>query len=337
MKQLTPRWLLLRIAVAALSSMPLGAADYRHDGDQSFFITSSMTRRSPITTKTDQQNPNDPISYNDLASAQLNKEMSRLGLLDSSALGRDNRFLRIGTPQADPRARAFVLDTLDRGRRTAETVLAREARNALALYSLCTNYGLRATYEFMIDRAWFAALRDGSKARSYCAQAKKSQPEQSAGYKTLVLGVCERTQRAHVPLPVKLLAMGGLHGSKKKGIEYVSFCSDRDAARAAVYRSLPQENTVRVAVLQLIALSPSCAIIFPVGACRHVFWTPSANRSFALSTLKSLLCKDRRELSGDDRCPEKPCEGELSSSKRGDFHFVAPPQLDPAAELTGGC
>lgn len=294
------------IAVAALSSMPLGAADYRHDGDNHFYNLEYDLAIADYA-KLIQQNPNDPISYNDLASAQLNKEMSRLGLLDSSALGRDNRFLRIGTPQADPRARALVLDTLDRGRRTAETVLAREARNTLALYSLCTNYGLRATYEFMIDRAWFAALRDGSKARSYCAQAQKSQPEFVDTY--LVLGVYEYTAGS-VPLPVKLLAMGGLHGSKKKGIEYVSRVAqngkyDRDAARVLLTVLYRRENRPleAVAVLQSLIADYPRNYFFSLELA--AMYSDAGEPELALSTLKSLLQKMDENLSGYRSLPRE--------------------------------
>ncbi len=306
MKQLTSKWLLLMIVVATLASMPLGAADYRHEGDNHFYNL-EYDQAIADYTKLIQQNPNDPISYNDLASAQLNKEMSRLGLLDSSALGRDNRFLRIGTPQADPKARAVVLDTLDRGRRTAETVLAREAKNTLALYSLCTNYGLRATYEFMIDRAWFAALRDGSKARSYCAQAQKSQPEFVDTY--LVLGVYEYTAGS-VPLPVKLLAMGGLHGSKKKGIEYVSRVAqngkyDRDAARVLLAVLYRRENRPleAAAVLQSLIADYPRNYFFSLELA--AMYSDAGEPELALSTLKSLLQKIDENLSGYRSLPRE--------------------------------
>ena len=74
--------------------------DYRQSGDDHFY---SLEYDQAIAdyTKLIQQNPTDPISYNDLASAQLYKEMYRLGLLDSTAVMRDNRFLRDLRPQAD--------------------------------------------------------------------------------------------------------------------------------------------------------------------------------------------------------------------------------------------
>jgi hypothetical protein len=137
--------------------------------------------------------------------------MFRLGLLDSSAVNRDNGFLHNKKPQADPGVGVMVFNTLELGRRKAETVLARNPRNTAALYSLSTDFGVRATYDFMLEKAWFAALRDGSKARSYCDQAQKSDPTFVDAY--LVLGVYEYTAGS-IPRAIKLLSFGGLHGSE---------------------------------------------------------------------------------------------------------------------------
>src|SRR5260370_32363431 len=99
------------IEAAILSSTLLAATDYRYEGDNHFY---NLEYDQAITDSTKQinQNPDDPIPYNDLASAQLNNELSRLGLLDSSALVRDNRFLRIGRPQARPQLEYSILDAL---------------------------------------------------------------------------------------------------------------------------------------------------------------------------------------------------------------------------------
>jgi tetratricopeptide (TPR) repeat protein len=292
MKQRALAWSSLMIVLAILSSTLLTAADYRYSGDDHFYNL-EYDQAIGDYTKLIQQNPDDPIPYNELASAQLNKELTRLGLLDSGALGRDNCFLRNRRLQADPGVRALVLDTLESGRRKAETVLAHNPRNTLALYSLCTGYGLRATYEFMMERGWLAALRSGSKARSYCDQTLKLDPTFIDAY--LVLGVYEYTAGS-LPLAVKLMAMGGLHGSKKKGIEYVSRVAekgryDRNAARvllAVLYRRENRPLEAACALQSLIADYPR----------NYLFWLELASMysdagqpERALDTLKSLLQK----------------------------------------------
>jgi tetratricopeptide (TPR) repeat protein len=287
------------VLLSSLSSTLLAAIDYRQSGDDHFYNL-EYDQAIADYTKLIQQNPDDPIPYNDLASAHLNKEFFRLGLLDSSAVNRDNSFLRNRKAQADPRVKEVFFEMLERGRRKAETVLARNPRNAPALYSLCTDFGLRATYEFMLEKAWFTALRDGSKAHSYCDQAQKSDPGFTDAY--LVLGVYEYTAGS-LPRAVKLLSMGGLRGSKKKGIEYVNRVAqqgkyDREAARvllAVLYRR--ESNPLEAArVLQsLITDHPR----------NYLFWLELASMysdagqpERALGTLKALLQKmDQNDVS----------------------------------------
>jgi tetratricopeptide (TPR) repeat protein len=98
-------------------------------------------------------NPGDPISYNQLASAQLYKELYRLGLLDSSTFRRDQNSPRGRPVEADPIAKRTFLETLERGQRVAENIIKYDRRNQLALYALCTDHALRSTYDFMIDKS----------------------------------------------------------------------------------------------------------------------------------------------------------------------------------------
>jgi tetratricopeptide (TPR) repeat protein len=224
---------LLTIWPAITSAELLAASDYRQSGNEHVY---NLEYDQAIVDyeKLIQQNSGDTNAYNDLAGAQLYKELNRLGLLDSGALGRNNRFIRDARPPVDPRAEAQVRDTLDRGRRAAERLLAQNPRSELALFSLCTNYALRANYEFALEKTWFAALRSGSKARGYCDQVRKLNPGFIDAY--LVLGAYEYVAGS-LPLPVKLFAaIGGLHGSREKGIEYLSHVAqqgkyNRDAAR----------------------------------------------------------------------------------------------------------
>lgn len=137
----------------------------------------------------------------------------------NTILGHENGFLH-QRPQADPNAEALVVETLDRGRRAADAMLAQDTHSKQTLYSLCVNYSLLANYEFILQRTWFMALRSGSHAKAYCEQALKLDPNLVDAY--LMPGVFEYVTGS-LSLPVKILAaIGGLHGSKKKGIEMVS-------------------------------------------------------------------------------------------------------------------
>ena len=231
------RWLLVLLLFSAPSWC---GNDYRQSGDYHFY---SLEYDQAIQdySKMLEENPADPIPYNELAATHLYKELFRLGLLDSAALGRNNAFLHEKT-RPDPKAEAAVLDALEKGRRAAEPMLAKDPHDKNALYALCSNYSLEGNYEFLLKKAWFSALRSASHARSYCEQVMKQDPNLIDAY--LTPGVFEYVAGS-LPLPVKLLAsVGGLHGSKKKGIQMVRRVAEdgdyeRDNARvllAIMYR-----------------------------------------------------------------------------------------------------
>ena len=213
-----------------------GPDAYRESGDNHFYNL-EYDQAIADYTQLVQQKPTDPIGYNDLASAKLYRIMLRQGLLDSKAFGQENGFLRNRRPQGDPSEKRQVIDTLERGRIAAEAQLARDSRDKIALYALCANYGLRATYEFTLEKAWVAALRNGSKARGYCDQVKKVDPTFTDAY--LMLGVYEYAAGS-MPMAVKMFgALGGIRGNKKKGFEYVSRVAregkyERSAARVVL-------------------------------------------------------------------------------------------------------
>ncbi|MBI3665676.1 MAG: hypothetical protein HY236_05525 [Acidobacteria bacterium] len=193
--------------------------DYRQSGHNHFFNL-EYDEAIQDYSRLIGQNPEDPLAYNHLASAYLYKELYRMGMLESSALRGDNEFLQQRRQSPDPQAKARFEETLERGRRVAEEALARDRKDYLALYALGANYALRGNYEFMAEKAWFAALRHGAKGRDYCEQARRIKPDFVDVY--LVLGVYEYVVGS-LPLPVKVLAaIGGVHGSKTKGEQYVT-------------------------------------------------------------------------------------------------------------------
>src|SRR5436853_7694433 len=100
------------LALLLFATASQAGNNYRRSGDDHFYNL-EYDQAIHDYTKLSEENPADPIPYNDLASAYLYKEMYRLGLLDSSALGRTNGFLH-QRPQADRNAEARVVETLDR-------------------------------------------------------------------------------------------------------------------------------------------------------------------------------------------------------------------------------
>ncbi|MCB1019244.1 MAG: hypothetical protein KDC27_04915 [Acidobacteria bacterium] len=162
--------------------------------------------------------------WNHIATALLYKELTRLGKLETSAFRGDNSFLGEAKPEPDPEANEKFLGALYEARRLAEADLAKKPGDPGALFSLSSNYALQANYEFMIEKSYFAALRNGSKARKYSEDLIKEDPKFVDGY--LVPGVQEYVVGS-LPWAVKVLAaMGGVRGSKEKGEEWVERVAD---------------------------------------------------------------------------------------------------------------
>jgi tetratricopeptide (TPR) repeat protein len=195
------------------------ATDYRAAGHNHYFnleYDEAIDSYSHLLA----ENPQDALAYNHLATALLFKELLRLGMLETSAFKGDNQFLKQEKPQPDPALKEKFEKALLEGRRLAEATLEKSPDDKMALYVLSNNYGLQGNYDFMIDKSYFSALRNGSRARKYANQLIKKHPEFVDAY--LVAGVHEYVVGS-LPWVVKVMAaVGGIRGSKEKGERYVA-------------------------------------------------------------------------------------------------------------------
>ncbi len=197
----------------------MAAADYRAAGHNHYFnleYDEAIDSYSRLIA----ENPKDALAYNHLATALLFKELLRLGMLETSAFKGDNQFLRQEKPQPDPALRERFEKALQEGRRLAEATIEKTPGDKMALYTLSNNYGLQGNYDFMIDKSYFSALRNGGRARKYANQLIKAHPEFVDAY--LVAGVHEYVVGS-LPWIVKVMAaIGGIRGNKQKGERYVA-------------------------------------------------------------------------------------------------------------------
>ena len=216
---------MVRILLAGFLAVALAApalADWRAErarGDDHYFNLEYDEAIAAYQRAIDEQ-PAEASLYNHLANTILYQELHRLGLLETSAFKGDNQFLGQEKPQPDPETGARFLEVLGKARSLAEERLEKDERDTAALLSLSLNHGLEANYQFMIEKSYFAALKNGSRARKYSDQLMKVDPALVDPY--LVAGVQEYVIGS-LPWAVKMLvAIGGIRGSKEKGQEYVS-------------------------------------------------------------------------------------------------------------------
>ena len=109
--------------------------------------------------------------------------------------------------------RAYILQA----KRLAGARLKRNEGDIEALYYLGAAEGLNAAFSATIQRSFMSALREGSRSVDHHRQVLKLDPNYLEA--ELTLGLYEYAVGC-LPLPVKLLvSLGGVRGSKKRGIE----------------------------------------------------------------------------------------------------------------------
>jgi len=162
--------------------------------------------------------PDDPFAVNHLLSAVLYRELYRVGALDTG-LYANNSFLVKRKFPFDPKVSAQVKELTERGLALCEQRLAEDPHDVQALYARGLTRGLHAEYLALVDKAWFAALRNAIGARRDHEEVLKLAPDY-ADAKTIV-GV-HNYVAGSLPWAVKAAAsLVGLGGSKQKGIQYL--------------------------------------------------------------------------------------------------------------------
>ncbi len=168
--------------------------------------------------------PDDPFAANHLFQAVLVRELDREGAL-SAQLYMGNEFLRARKAPVDPQFRSRIQELAARAIALSEQRLKSNSRDADALYALGATRALRATYEGLIDKSWFSALRSALAAYHDHQRVLEISPNYDDA--KLVVGVYNYVIAA-LPLYEKIAAfLLAITGSKTKGIEDV-----RQAANA---------------------------------------------------------------------------------------------------------
>jgi tetratricopeptide (TPR) repeat protein len=251
----------------------------------------------------------DPFAVNHLLSAVLYRELYRVGALDTG-LYTSNSFLAKRKFPVDPKVSAQVKELTERALALSEQRLAQDPHDVQALYARGLTRGLRAEYLALVDKAWFAALRNAIGARRDHEEVLKLAPDY-ADAKTIV-GVYNYVAGS-LPWAVKGPAsLMGLGGSKQKGIHYLY-----DAARAG------GETSVDARVGLALFLRREHRFDEALAAVRSL--TASYPRNFLFALEEANILKDA------GRGPESIAAYRkvLATGRQGNVYFH--PHLDLAA------
>jgi tetratricopeptide (TPR) repeat protein len=162
--------------------------------------------------------PDDPFAVNHLLTARLFHELYRMGVLDTGYYS-NNSFLSQPLRKPDPKEQAQIKQLINSALKLEDDRLEHDSRDVNTLYARGVTRGLRATYTALVERSWFAALRSALGARRDHQRVLELDPSYTDA--KMVVGIHNYVVGS-LPWGVKIaVAVVGIGGSKKKGIEYL--------------------------------------------------------------------------------------------------------------------
>jgi len=200
--------------------------------------------------------PDDPNKVNYLLEAVLFRELYRYNALDTR-LYTHQRFIDAKQVQIDPATKQQIKELADRAMQIAEKRLKANPQDVQAIYSRGVTEGLRSTYLAIVEKSWWAALRNALAARRDHDQVLKLQPD-FVDAKTIV--GAHNYVVGSLPVPVKVMAgITGIHGDKEKGLQYLAEAGNSGGesstdARAALGLFLRREGRFQEGLENLHAM-----------------------------------------------------------------------------------
>jgi hypothetical protein len=162
------------------------------------------------------QHPDDSLAAASDAAAYLFGEFDRLHIIDIQLFADQSKFDSRGRLTPDPAIRKAFDDRTTQAGKLADAALARDPKDARALYVKTLVYGMQSDYALMIERRDLAALNLTKQASGYSKQALQSDPHMYDAY--LASGV-ENYMLSLKSAPLRwFLGITGAQTSKEEGI-----------------------------------------------------------------------------------------------------------------------
>ena len=237
-------FLLLFGNAARLSAAPLPPADMPdaaaaaliRSGHDSYYNTNYEAAIRDFE-KVAQARPDDAAAVNRVMEAYLFRELYHAGALNTTMYSGDSFTSQKRPVDISPAARAKILELIEQALKISEARLQKNSNDIEGLYNRGVTRSLKAVYEGIVLKAWFAALRSAIGARSDHQRVLELKPDDTDA-KTVV-GV-HNYVAGSLPWAIKaMISVVGLSGSRSKGLEYL---------RAAAYSNSGTSVDARVAL-----------------------------------------------------------------------------------------
>ena len=245
--------------------------------------------------------PGDPAGYFYIATNQwmsILNSMRRLqiGLYNSDSFYADTQDKV--NPQLDKEFRAEVQKAME----VAQAKIDKNPNDAEAIYYLGASYGTLAGYEASVARKFISALHNGSKGVDLHRKVIKMDPSYADAY--LSIGLYDYIVGT-LPLPVKVLAaMGGVHGSRKRGLNELQTAVAKgkyasDDARTMLVALYEREGDYQKALELLDDLSARFPQNYLYSLERAVAMGRTGNREQSYAAFDELLKNPRAKVVAD--------------------------------------
>lgn len=201
------------LTFSAYAMLPLAQDGFRH------FYNLDYDQAAADFRKEIAVHPDQPDGYNHLAQTILYRGLHRSGILENSVTSGDDLLLSL------IRRPKLALNSMDEEEfqhalnvavANAQAQTQKNPNDSAALYSLGVAYGLRANHNFLVRKAWLAAIRESNAARKLHNQVVELDP---ANVDALMMQGIHEYLVSSLPAPLRWLgAVTGLRGDKEAGL-----------------------------------------------------------------------------------------------------------------------
>jgi tetratricopeptide (TPR) repeat protein len=162
--------------------------------------------------------PDDPFALNHLLQAIMLQELFRLNALDTT-LYADNGFLTGKPLPGDPAVKKQIEELSEKVVNICDARLKTDPRDVDALYARGVSRGLKLTYLGLVEKSFWASLRNAIGSRNDHDKVLEIDPTYTDA--KLIVGV-HNYILGSMPLAARIMAgVVGIRGDKKKGLEYL--------------------------------------------------------------------------------------------------------------------
>jgi len=171
------------------------------------------------------ENPTNPLLHNHLAQAVLFSMMFRAGALETEMVTGGNAFARQPGMEPTPAEQKLFEDSINESIRLAKAALQLNPDDTTALYAQGAALGFRGTYNYLVRKAWFDALRDTTAARKLHNRVAELEPGNvdafmMQGAHDYIVGSLPAATRA-------LVTILGFHGDREGGIRTLQLVAEK--------------------------------------------------------------------------------------------------------------